>query len=97
VRDMGSPATFADIAVALTLASSKLQLDLAQTRIIAGRIGLSQMGLALVVEGLERDAELVRQGIELFKKMSEVEPQVRAVIERKVRRRWPEFARAAVL
>lgn len=97
MRDGGSPASFADIAVALTLASSKLQLDLAQTKIIAGRIGLSQMGLALVIEGLERDAELVGQAIDLFKKMSEVEPQVRAVLERKAKRRWIDFARAAVL
>lgn len=91
------PATFADIAVALTLASGKLQLDLAQTKVIAGRIGLSTMGLALVVDGLERDAALVDQAIELFKRMSEVEPQVRAVLARKASRRWTDFARVAVV
>ena len=97
MRDGGQPASFAEIAVALTLASSKLQLDLTQTKIIAGRIGLSQMGLALVVEGLERDAALVHRAIELFKQMAEVEPQVRALLERKAKRRWTDFARAAVL
>jgi hypothetical protein len=91
-------ATFADIAVALTLAAGKLQLDLAQTKIIAGRVGLSRMGLSLVVEGLERDAELVQQAIDLFKKMSEVEPQVRAIIARKANRRWlPTFAKVAAV
>ena|GEM_PF-3830845 len=90
-------ATFADIAVALTLASGKLQLDLAQTKIIAARVGLSKMGLSLVVDGLERDAVLVEQAIELFKRMSEVEPQVRAVLARKATRRWTDFARAAVV
>lgn len=91
------PATFADIAVALTLASGKLQLDVAQTRIIAERIGLSKMGLAVVVEGLERDAALVLQAIEFFKQMSEVEPQIRAVLARKATRRWPVFARVAAI
>jgi hypothetical protein len=91
------PATFADIAVALTLASGKLQLDLAQTKIIAARVGLSKMGLSLVIDGLERDAELVHQAIELFKKMSVVEPQVRALLARKATRRWTDFARAAVV
>ncbi len=90
-------ASFAEIAVALALASSKLRLDLTQTRIIAGRIGLSQMGLSLVIDGIERDAALVDQAVELFKKMADVEPQVRALIERKTRRRWPHFARAAVI
>lgn len=90
-------ASFAEIAVALTLASGKLQLDLAQTKIIAGRVGLSKMGLALVVEGLERDAALVQHAIELFKKMSEVEPQVRAVLDRKAKRRWSDFARVAAI
>lgn len=97
MRDGEVPASFAEIAVALTLASGKLQLDLTQTKIIAARIGLSQMGLALVVEGLERDAALVAQAIELFKQMSEVEPQVRAVLERKAKRRWSDFAKVAVL
>jgi hypothetical protein len=98
VRDIeASHASFADIAVALTLASGKLQLDLAQTEIIATRIGLSKMGLALVVEGLQRDAKLVEHAIELFKKMAEVEPQVRAVLARKEKRYWPDFSRAAAV
>jgi hypothetical protein len=91
------PGTFADIAVALTLASGKLRLDLTQTKIIAARVGLSTMGLAVVVDGLERDAQLVEQAIDLFKRMSEVEPQVRAVLERKIARRWTDFARVAVV
>ena len=96
--DRDSPASFAKIAVALTLASGKLQLDLAQTKIIAERIGLSKMGLELVVDGLERDAALVEQAIELFKQMSEVEPQVRAVLHRNEKRTWvPPLAMAAVV
>ena len=55
------PPTFADMAVALTLASGKLKLDLAQTKIIAARVGLSAMGLAVVVDGLERDAQLAER------------------------------------
>lgn len=90
-------ASFAEIAVALTLASGKLQLDLAQTKIIAGRVGLSKMGLAIVVEGLERDAQLVEHAIEIFKKMSEVEPQVRAVLDRKAKWSWSDFARVAAI
>lgn len=93
-----TPATYADYAVALTLASSKLQLDLAQTRIIAARIGLSDMGLSLVVDGLERDAALVVATVELLKEMSTCEPEIRALLARKRRGRWlPSLARVAAL
>jgi hypothetical protein len=93
-----TPASYADIAVALTLASSKLQLDLAQTRIIAGRIGLSKMGLELVIEGLERDAALVAGAVELLKTMSTCEPEIRALLARKRRGSWlPSFAQVAAL
>ncbi len=82
------PSTFAEIAVALSLAHSKLQLDLAQTEIIARRIGLSSMGLDVVVEGLRKDVANVEQALDLFKAMTDIEPQVRAAIARKANRYW---------
>jgi hypothetical protein len=92
------PSTIADMAVALSLAHSKLQLDLTQTRIIARRIGLSQMGLELVIEGLEQDVAHVGAAVELLKSMVDIEPQVRAAIARKKNGRWLRaFPRAAVL
>lgn len=90
--------SFAEIAVALSLASSKLQLDLTKTRIIADRIGLSKMGCELIIPSLERDIALVGQALQIFKDMSDVEDQVRAVISRKKRGSWfPSLARAAVI
>ncbi|MBR0693621.1 hypothetical protein [Bradyrhizobium lablabi] len=85
---MADQSTFADIAVAMTLASSKLQLDLAKTKIIAERIGLSRMGYELIVPSLERDVALVMEGAELLKQMSEHEAEIRALLERKKRRSW---------
>lgn len=92
------PPSIAKMAVALALAHSKLQLDLAQTEIIARRIGLSDMGLGVVIEDLQRDVEHVGAALELLKSMVEIEPQVRAVIARKQTRRWfPSFPQVAVL
>lgn len=92
------PASYADIAVALTLASSKLDLDMANYRRIAERIGLSKMGLSTVIDGIERDAMLVRQAVEIFKKLSEAEPEVKSLLARKSSGRWfPRLARTAAL
>jgi hypothetical protein len=93
------PSSFADIAVAMSLASSKLQLDLAKTKLIAERIGLSRMGYELIIPGIERDVALVIEGAELLKRMSEAESEIRALLERKKRGRWSIFtaAKAAVI
>ena len=89
--------SFADIAVALTLLSSKTELDLAKTRMIADRIGLSKMGLQVIVDDLVADAVLVREAIEIFKQLAESEPEVRALLARKRTGRWiSQMARAAV-
>jgi len=86
------------MAVALALAHSKLQLDLAQTEIIARRIGLSAMGLSTVVEGLQRDVANVGQATEILKRLSEVEPQVRALMARQTSGRWfPSIVRTAAV
>jgi len=90
-------ASFAEIAVALALASSKLRLDITKTKIIAERIGLSKMGYDCIVPGLEYDAALVDQALELFKQLAECEPQVRALLQRKKRRSWFSLAGAAVI
>lgn len=84
----GEEPCFVDIAVALTLAASKLRLDLMQTEIIAERIGLSKMGLSVALDDLRRDVALVEQAQELFKQMADIEPQVRALIARKTQRSW---------
>jgi hypothetical protein len=98
VRDTeGSPASFADIAVSLTLALSKMRLDLAQTMIVARSIGMTEMGMEVVTAERERDIARVADAVQLFKDMSEVEHQVRAVIDRKQRGHWSRFVRAAVV
>lgn len=91
-NDEGS---FSEIAVALALAVSKLQLDLAKTKIIADRIGLSRMGYELIVPSLQRDIMLVDQALQLFKEMADIEPQVRAVVARKKRGSWLTLIRGA--
>jgi hypothetical protein len=79
--------TFAAMAVALTLAKDKLGLDLGKTKIIADRIGLSAMGWELVVIGLEHDVKLVAAAQQLLKDISDLEPEVRALIARRKRSR----------
>ncbi|CAN7379651.1 hypothetical protein LJR220_003377 [Bradyrhizobium sp. LjRoot220] len=88
MAEIAQPPTIAEMAVALSLAHSKLQLDLAQTEVIARRIGLSKMGLDLVIEGLQRDVACVEHALEMLKQMVEIEPQVRALIARKKTGRW---------
>ncbi|MCC8963734.1 hypothetical protein H8A95_15800 [Bradyrhizobium sp. Pear76] len=85
--DQGEP-TFAEIAVALTLLKIKAGMDVEKTKLIAERIGLSRMGYELIVPALERDLALVERAMELFQEMSSVEPQIRAVLERKKSGSW---------
>lgn len=92
-----SPASFADIAVSINLAAQKLRLDLVHTLIIAKRFGVSDMGVAIVEAERQVEIDRLEQAFELFKKMSEVEPQIRSALERKVRRRWSDFARSAAV
>jgi hypothetical protein len=94
----GDQSSFVDIAVALSLAASKLRLDLMQTEVIAERIGLSKMGLGVALEGLRADVARVEEAQDLLKRMADIEPQVRALIARKESRRWfPSFVRTAAL
>jgi hypothetical protein len=92
-----SPSSFTDIAVAMHLASSKLQLDLVKTKMIAERIGLSKMGYELLVPGMERDVALVIEGAELLKQMSRVEPEIQALLARKRRGKWGSLLKAAAV
>lgn len=97
-----TPPSFADMAVALTLASSKLHLDLVKTKIIADRIGLSRMGYELIVPQFEQDLALIDAAMQLLKDLSAIEPEVRAVISRKKKGRWSvpsfqSFTKAAVV
>lgn len=89
--------SFADIAVALTLAHSDMGHRLFKTKMIAERIGLSKMGYELLVPSIERDLALVAKGAELLKQLAECEVEVRAVIERKRRGRWSIMSRIAAL
>lgn len=91
---MHEPSSFADIAVAMHLASSQLQLSMAKTKMIAERIGLSQMGYALVIPGLELDVARVIEGTELFKRMAGAEPEIRELLARR-QCREVRFDRAA--
>jgi len=89
--------TFAEMAVALSLATLKLGLDLEKTKIIAERIGLSKMGYELIVPQFERDVRLIEAAAQLLKDMSDIEPQVRAIIMRKHGSWSPSLKRVAVL
>jgi hypothetical protein len=88
MREIHSPPTFADIALALMLASPKLQRDIDRMVQVAERISLSQMGLEVTIADLKRDMELIASAVLLFKEMAEVEPQVRAVLARQASRQW---------
>lgn len=98
MRDTGGlPATFAELAVSASLAIQKLKLDLIHTMIVARRVGVSEMGITVVEAERQVEIDHLEQIFDLLKKMSEVEPQVRAVLERKARRRWSDFARVAAI
>lgn len=98
MRDNGGvSASFADIAVSLTVLLGRSRFDLADTMVFARSIGLTEMAMGVVMDERERDIANLEELLQILKKMSEVEPQVRAVIERKAKRRWTDFARAAVL
>ena len=91
-------APFAEIAVAMTVALGKMRLDLAHTMIVARSVGVSNMGLEVVAAERERDIALIEQSLLLFKEMAEIEPQVRALIDRRKRRSWlPSFAKVAAV
>lgn len=96
---MADEPTFAEMAVALSLASSKLGLDLAKTKMIAERIGLSRMGYELIVPQLEEDIARVNAALALLKELSAIEPQVRMMLERKRRGSWSDriLKRVAVI
>jgi hypothetical protein len=85
--------SIADMAVALTLARTKLGLDLEKTKMIAERIGLSRMGYELIVPQLQQDIDLVLAAAQLLKDLADIEPQVRAMIARKKRGSWMEHIR----
>ena len=91
------PSSFDDIAVALTLAASKLRLDLDQMEILAARIDLSPMGTSLAVAELRRNLELVAQAHHFFKENAAVEAEMRAVALRRKRRTWFNLSKVAVL
>lgn len=84
---MPEPSSFADIAVAMQLASSQLQLNMTKTKMIAERIGLSQMGYALIIPSLEMDVARVIEGTELFKRMAGAEAEIRELLACRARRR----------
>ena len=81
--------SFAEMAVALALAHSKLGLDLEKTKMIARRISLSHMGLEVTLSSLQRDINLVASALQLLKDMTDVESEVREIIARKVCARPP--------
>lgn len=73
---------FAEMALALTLAADKMQLDLGQTELIASRIGLSQAAVAIVVTEREADIRRVLEARELLKSLLNSEPDVRKLANR---------------
>lgn len=91
--DHGGRHSIADMAVALTLAHTKLGLDLEKTKMIADRVGLSRMGCELVITGLQQDIALVAAATQLLKDLADLEPQVRAIIARKRRGSWMQQIR----
>lgn len=93
----GLPVSFADLAVSASLATQKLRLDLAHTVIVAKRVGVSDMGIDVVEKERQVEIDHLEQIFDLLKQMAEVEPQIRAVLERKVKRRWSDFARVAAI
>jgi len=89
--------SFDDIAVALSLAATKLRLDLDQAELLAARIDLSPMGLSLAVTELQRNLNLVAEAHHFFKENAAVEAEMRAVALRRKRRTWFSLSRVAVL
>lgn len=75
--------SFSEIAVALRVSTSRLEIDITHTRRMCAKIGLSDMGSELAVEQFVRDVALVDQAATLLKDMAPFEAEVRALIARK--------------
>jgi hypothetical protein len=97
VPETERPSNFDDIAVALTLAATKLRLDLDQAELLAARIDLSPMGLSLAVNELRKTLNLVAQAHHFFKDNAPVEAEMRAVALRGKRRTWFDLRKIAVI
>lgn len=97
MRDAGVPPSFDDIAVALSIAASKLKLDLEQVEFLAARVGVSPMGTSLALLEIQRNIDLIVHAHHFFKDGAPAEREVRAAVDRKKRGRWSMFARAAAV
>lgn len=80
--------SFDDIAVALSIAASKLRLDLDQLEIIGFKVGVSNMGLSLAQVEMQKHLDLVVLAHRFFKENAAIEPEMRAVAARKRRGSW---------
>lgn len=80
--------SFDEIAVALTLAASKVRLDLDQMEILAARISLSPMGTSLAVAELKRLLDHIAYAHRFFRDNAPAEAEIRAAALRKKRGNW---------
>jgi hypothetical protein len=81
--------SFADMAVSLELAVVKFGFDVARAVVIGENVGLSNMGIDVVVREMERDIKNLQHAKELLKRLAEIEPQVRTLLNRQSSGRWP--------
>lgn len=70
-----SAPSFEAVAGALSIAASKLKLELDQLELVAARINLSPMGTALSTSEIKKNIELIAFAHEFFKGKTEPKPK----------------------
>ena len=79
---MGAEASFDEMAVALSIASNKLTLDIEEKRIMGMRLGMTDEAIRIVTTEMQVDIDLVRKAQELLKHLAPHETEIRKIATR---------------
>lgn len=84
----GASPSFDEMAVAITLAATKVRLDFEQLEIISHRVGLSPMGTTLALTELQKTLDHLAAAHRFLKENAAAEPEIRAMAARKKVGSW---------
>lgn len=85
--DDASP-SFDEMAVAITLAATKVRLDYEQMELLTHRVGLSQMGTTLALAELQKTLNHLAAAHRFLKESAAAESEIRAMTMRKKMGSW---------
>ncbi|QOZ25310.1 hypothetical protein [Bradyrhizobium sp. CCBAU 51753] len=86
--DQAAPPSFDDMAVAITLAATKVRLDFEQMELLSHRVGLSPMGTTLALAELQKTLDHLAAAHRFLKESAAAETEIRAVAARKKMGSW---------